>query len=98
VPVGFLEDRVHVAVNECSAMAMPATIPVSGPDTTCVTHPGCKGGVEVTGCTIKGGGHVWFGYSTRGTGVEDSCFIVGANSDYYLNTDFAWDFLKRFSR
>jgi polyhydroxybutyrate depolymerase len=89
--------RVFVAANECSTMAMPAAVPASGPDTECVTNPGCKGGVEVTACTVKGGGHVWFGDETCGTGAG-ACAIVGANSDYYVNTDFAWDFLKRFSR
>ena len=89
--------KVFAAANGCSTMEMPATVPASGPDTTCVTHPGCKGGVEVTACTIKGGGHVWFGDPTCGTGA-DACGVVGANSDYYVNTDFAWDFLKRFSR
>jgi polyhydroxybutyrate depolymerase len=89
--------NAFVAANGCSQMETPATVPPSGSDTTCVTHTGCKGGVEVTGCTIKGGGHVWFGDSTCGTGA-DACNIVGANSSYYVNTDFAWDFLKRFSR
>jgi len=82
----------------CSAMETPATVPASGGDTTCVTHAGCKSGVEVTYCTIKGGGHTWFGDPTCGTGVASGCSIVGANSTYYVNTDFAWDFLKRFSR
>jgi polyhydroxybutyrate depolymerase len=82
----------------CSAMETPATVPASGGDTTCLTHAGCKGGVEVTYCTIKGGGHTWFGDPTCGTGASNGCGIVGANSNYYVNTDFAWDFLKRFSR
>lgn len=89
--------KVFVAANACSEMATPATVPASGPDTTCVTHPDCKGGVEVTGCTIKGGGHVWFGDPSCGTGAS-ACDVVGKNSDYYVNTDFAWDFLERFSR
>jgi polyhydroxybutyrate depolymerase len=87
-----------VAANGCSSMEAPATVPKSGGDTTCVTHPGCKGGVEVTACIIKGGGHVWFGDPTCGTGEASACSIVGANSMYYVNTDFAWDFLSRFSR
>ena len=78
-------------------MEVPATVPKSGGDTTCVTHPGCKDGVEVTACIIKGGGHVWFGDPSCGTG-SDACSVVGNNSMYYVNTDFAWDFLKRFSR
>src|SRR5262249_49852150 len=72
----------------CSEMETPATIPVSDGDTTCVTHAGCKDGVEVTACTIKDGGHVWFGDPTCGTGVSNGCDIVGANSSYYVNTDF----------
>jgi polyhydroxybutyrate depolymerase len=90
--------KTLAAANGCDAMETPATVPASGPDTTCVTHAGCKGGVEVTACTIKGGGHVWFGDPSCGTGADGACSIVGANSDYYVNTDFAWDFLKRFSR
>jgi polyhydroxybutyrate depolymerase len=87
-----------VAADGCSSMETPATVPKSGGDTTCVTHPGCKNGVEVTACIIKGGGHVWFGDPTCGTGEASACSIVGANSMYYVNTDFAWDFLSRFSR
>lgn len=30
-------------------------------DTQCETWPGCDAGVEVTLCTISGGGHCWFG-------------------------------------
>lgn len=90
--------KTLAAANGCSEMETPATVPPSGADTTCVTHAGCKGGVEVTACTIKGGGHVWFGDPSCGTGADGACDIVGANSNYYVNTDFAWDFLKRFSR
>jgi polyhydroxybutyrate depolymerase len=89
--------NTFASADGCSAMETPATVPVSGGDTTCVTHAGCTGGVEVTYCTIKGGGHVWFGDPTCGTGAASACSIVGANSTYYVNTDFAWDFLKRFS-
>jgi poly(3-hydroxybutyrate) depolymerase len=89
--------RTLAMANGCSAMTTPATVPASGGDTTCVTHPDCDGGVEITHCTIMGGGHTWFGDPTCGTGA-DACAIVGANSEYYVNTDFAWDFLKRFSR
>ena len=89
--------KAMTAANGCSTMGTAATVPASGADTTCVTYPDCKGGVEVTACTIKGGGHVWFGDPSCGTGA-DACAIVGKNSDYYVNTDFAWDFLSRFSR
>jgi polyhydroxybutyrate depolymerase len=90
--------RTLAMANGCSAMTTPATTPVSAEDTTCLTHTGCMGGVEVTYCTVMGGGHVWFGDPTCGTGSPSACGVVGANSDYYVNTDFAWDFLKRFSR
>jgi polyhydroxybutyrate depolymerase len=90
--------NTYAMADGCSAMETPATVPMSGGDTTCVTHAGCKGGVEVTYCTIMGGGHTWFGDPSCGTGASNGCGIVGANSNYYVNTDFAWDFLKRLSR
>ena len=86
------------AANGCSPTGSPATVPVSGGDTTCVTHTGCKDGVEVTGCTIEGGGHTWFGDPSCGTGAPGACGIVGANSSYYVNTDVACEFLRRLSR
>jgi polyhydroxybutyrate depolymerase len=89
--------NVFAMTDGCSAMEMPATVPTSAADTTCVTRAGCMAGFEVTTCTIMGGGHVWFGDPSCGTGA-DACAIVGKNSDYYVNTDFAWDFLKRLSR
>jgi polyhydroxybutyrate depolymerase len=82
----------------CSLANMPATIPLSGADTTCVTQSGCPNGIEVTSCTVQGGGHVWFGDPTCGTGVATACSIVGANSTFFNNTDAVWDFFKRLSR
>ena len=32
---------------------------------TCVTHPTCKEGVEVTLCTVEGMGHQWPGFTVR---------------------------------
>jgi polyhydroxybutyrate depolymerase len=83
----------------CMTTTMPATIPGSGGDTTCVTRTGCPNGIEVTSCTVKGGGHVWFGDPSCGTGAGTlGCGFVGANSTFLYNTDAVWEFLKRFSR
>ena len=85
--------------NGCSATTMPATIPGSGGDTTCVTRTGCPNGIEVTQCTIQGGGHAWFGDPSCGTGAGAAgCVFVGANSTFFNNTDAAWEFFKRLSR
>jgi polyhydroxybutyrate depolymerase len=85
--------------NGCMTTTMPATIPASGGDTTCITRTGCPSGVEVTSCTVKGGGHVWFGDPSCGTGAGAlGCGFVGANSTFLNNTDAVWDFLKRFSK
>ncbi|MET0591897.1 MAG: hypothetical protein ABW133_04310 [Polyangiaceae bacterium] len=85
--------------NGCMTTTTPSTIPASGGDTTCETRTGCPSGVEVTSCTVKGGGHVWFGDPSCGTGAGAlGCGFVGANSTYLNNTDVVWDFLKRFSK
>jgi poly(3-hydroxybutyrate) depolymerase len=85
--------------NGCSATTMPATIPGSGGDTTCVTRTGCPNGIEVTSCTVEGGGHAWFGDPSCGTGAGAAgCVFVGANSTFFNNTDATWEFFKRLSR
>jgi polyhydroxybutyrate depolymerase len=85
--------------NGCSTTTAAATQPASGGDTTCVSYSGCPSGIEVTGCTIEGGGHVWFGDPSCGTGAGAlGCGFVGANSNYMVNTLAIWDFFKRFSR
>jgi polyhydroxybutyrate depolymerase len=85
--------------NGCSATTVPAIAPASGGDTTCVSYEGCPAGVEVTGCTVQGGGHVWFGSDSCGTGAgPGACAIVGANSDTLVSTDAAWDFFARHSK
>jgi polyhydroxybutyrate depolymerase len=85
--------------NGCAATTRPATIPASGGDTTCVTYEGCPAGIEVTGCTVQGGGHVWFGDPSCGTGASSiGCGFVGANSTFLNNTDAVWSFLSRLSR
>jgi hypothetical protein len=36
---------------------------------------------------------------TAGSAADEGTIsIVGADNTYYVNTHFAWDFLKRFSR
>lgn len=83
----------------CSATTVPATSPQSGGDTTCVSYTGCATGVEVTGCTIAGGGHCWFGSPDCGTGAGPlGALIVGANSNTMVNTDAVWDFFSRSSK
>ena len=87
--------------NACSATTMPATVEPSGGDTTCVTYAGCPTcpNVEVTGCTIMGGGHCWFGSSDCGTGGGAiGMAFVGNDSNFMKNTDAIWAFLSRISR
>jgi polyhydroxybutyrate depolymerase len=82
--------------NGCGATMRAATVPASGGDTTCVTYEACPAGIEVTGCTVQGGGHVWFGDPTCGTGAAGiGCSIVGANSTFLNNTDAVWSFFSR---
>jgi polyhydroxybutyrate depolymerase len=85
--------------NGCEATTRPATQPASGGDTTCVTYEGCDDGVEVTGCSVMGGGHCWFGDPSCGTGAPGiGNLFVGNDSNFLNNTDAAWDFFKRFER
>jgi polyhydroxybutyrate depolymerase len=85
--------------NGCSSTTGPATHPASGGDTTCVTYAGCKAGVEVTGCTVKDGGHCWFGDQSCGTGAPGiGELIVGNNSNFLKASDAAWEFVSRFRR
>jgi polyhydroxybutyrate depolymerase len=84
--------------NGCTTTG-PATHPASGGDTTCVTYAECKAGVEVTGCTVKGGGHCWFGDPSCGTGAPGiGALVVGNNSDFLKASDAAWEFVSRFQR
>lgn len=87
------------AGNGCTGPIRPADPSGASGEATCVTHTGCPSGAEVTSCTIKGGGHVWFGDPSCGTGAGPlGCLFVGANSANLNNTDLVWDFLKRFSK
>jgi len=90
-----------VSADGCSAATAPAVVPMSGGDTTCVAYGGCPmcPHVEVTGCSVQGGGHCWFGSSDCGTGGGSlGNAFVGSNSAYMKNTDAIWAFLSRFSR
>lgn len=83
----------------CTTKTSAAAVPASGGDTTCVTYTGCASGIEVTGCTVQNGGHVWFGDPSCGTGAGAlGCAFVGANSNFMVNTDAVWDFFSRLSR
>jgi polyhydroxybutyrate depolymerase len=89
------------AANGCSMTTTPATVPPSGGDTTCVTYSGCPTcpNIEVTGCSIAGGGHCWFGSSDCGTGGGAiGLAVVGNNSNFMKNTDQIWAFLSTKSR
>lgn len=90
----------HIAqANGCSLQTTPAAQPASGGDTSCVSYTGCPEGVVVTGCTVEGGGHCWFGNASCGTGVIGiGNLAVGANSDTLHNTDAAWEFLAPLHR
>jgi polyhydroxybutyrate depolymerase len=90
-------DRIAM-LNGCQSTTHPATQPASAGDTTCITYDGCPTGVDVTGCSVQGGGHVWFGSQNCGTGVDIGCDIVGANSDTLKATDSAWEFLNSHPR
>ncbi|HTU61807.1 MAG TPA: PHB depolymerase family esterase [Polyangiales bacterium] len=84
--------------NGCMLTTKPATQPVSMGDTTCTSYEGCPAGVDVTGCSVQGGGHVWFGSPNCGTGVDAACAIVGANSTSITNTDVIWEFFRKHAR
>ena len=84
--------------NGCMLSTQPASQPASAGDTTCVSYEGCPAGIDVTGCSVKGGGHVWFGSPNCGTGVDAACSIVGSNSDNLVNTDVIWEFFRSHTR
>jgi polyhydroxybutyrate depolymerase len=90
-----------VASNGCSTTTAPATVVPSGGDTTCVSFAGCPTcpNVNVTGCSIMGGGHCWFGSSDCGTGAGAlGMAFVGNDSNFMKNTDAVWAFLSGISR
>jgi polyhydroxybutyrate depolymerase len=101
VPYESMKPSVdHFArVNRCEASVAPAAQPMSGGDTTCVTYTGCPMGVAVTACTIRDGGHCWFGDASCGTGAPIiGNLFVGNDSTFFKTSDAVWDFLKRFHR
>jgi polyhydroxybutyrate depolymerase len=80
----------------CRTTTTPAVAPKSGGDTTCVSYAGCPTGTEVTGCSIAGGGHCWFGSPDCGTGGGAiGAAFVGANSNTMVNNDAVWAFFSR---
>jgi len=85
--------------NGCGSATEPALAPKSAGDTTCVSYGGCPDGIEVTGCSVEGGGHVWFGNESCGTGAGAfACSFVGANSTTLVNTEEVWSFFARHSK
>jgi polyhydroxybutyrate depolymerase len=86
-------------VNGCGTTTAPAVAPVSAGDTACESYSGCPDGIEVTGCSVEGGGHAWFGSESCGTGAGPTgCSFVGANSTTLVNTEEVWDFFSRHSK
>jgi polyhydroxybutyrate depolymerase len=87
--------------DSCSSTTTAAVVPPSGGDTTCVTRSGCPTcpQIEVTGCSIDGGGHCWFGSTDCGTGGGAiGKAVVGNDSNFMKNTDQIWSFFSRLSR
>jgi polyhydroxybutyrate depolymerase len=56
-------------------------------DVTCTTYDGCKGGAEVSLCTVTGGGHTWPG----GLPVPS----LGYTTSNISATDAMWDFFTK---
>jgi polyhydroxybutyrate depolymerase len=84
------------AANGCTMTTTGALEPPSSGDTTCLAYAECPAGGEVTGCTVAGGGHVWFGDESCGTGVGPlGCLFVGTNSQSLNNTQAAWALFER---
>jgi polyhydroxybutyrate depolymerase len=90
---------IFVAADGCDSTTVPAPAPPSGGDTTCLTYEGCPTGIEITACSIDGGGHCWFGSPDCGTGGGFiGAGVVGANSDTMKNNQAIWDFFARHHR
>jgi polyhydroxybutyrate depolymerase len=90
--------KIISSSNGCSSSTMPALVPPSGGDTTCVTYEGCPTcpKVEVTGCAVDGGGHCWFGSTDCGTGGGAiGKAVVGNGSNFMKDTDQIWAFFSR---
>ena len=87
--------------NGCSTSQQPAAGTPGGGDTTCVSFTGCPScpQIEVTGCTVDGGGHCWFGSPDCATNAGAlGNAIVGNNSNFMKNTDAIWNFFASHSR
>lgn len=85
--------------DQCGTTAAPAgNLPNAG-DTTCVSYANCAGGVEVSGCSVQGGGHCWFGSPDCGTGGGAiGAAVVGANSNTLVDNDAVFAFFDRHMR
>jgi polyhydroxybutyrate depolymerase len=78
----------------CSTNTSVVTAHSQG-DTTCSAYDGCPNGLEITGCTVKGGGHCWFGQDDCGTGVGPiGALFTGANSSVMRNSEAIIEFLR----
>jgi polyhydroxybutyrate depolymerase len=89
------------ASDGCSMTTAASTVVPTGGDTTCVSFAGCPAcpNVSVTGCSIMGGGHCWFGSSDCGTGGGAlGMAFVGNNSNFMKNTDAVWAFFSGIAR
>jgi polyhydroxybutyrate depolymerase len=91
-----------VKFNGCNSATTPASFPNSGGDTTCVSNTGCPADGTITACTVDGGGHCWFGSPSCGTGggqIAAKIALLGSsNSDFLVNSDIVWPFLRQFHR
>jgi polyhydroxybutyrate depolymerase len=72
VPYSAAQDATQkwIARNECSTM--PVETYANG-DVKCQTYPNCRDDVEVTLCSVEGGGHCWPGryFCAFGSGTND---------------------------
>ena len=101
VPYAIMKPSLEqfARANGCQTTTQPATQPASAGQSTCITYAGCKDGVEVTGCSVKSGGHCWFGDPSCGTGAPGiGNAFVGNNSKDIDTSDAVWKFVSRFRR
>ena len=91
--------ELMAARNGCANSRQPAAAPATRGQAACLGFEGCPQGVDVVGCTVADGGHVWFGTEDCGTGAGGlGCLFAGANTDDIRNTDVAWDFFRAHGR
>lgn len=104
---GDLQSMQHFAqVNGCSATSVPAAYPPSQGSgngaVDCQTWPGCRGGAEVTFCSVHNGGHCWFGSPSCGTGFGEIAARIslglGVNTRDVVDSSIVWPFLSQHRR